>query len=154
MKVATVIRNGRMHWSSVNNGWEALAEPWLKKNNGKIIHHDRYPNLVIIIGNYAVVPRKLGAWFIETRDDDCEYSNPNGNDGYDDSVDLDIICGGDNPEAPNDLDDLCLYYLTSDPEDGLDDDDLFLLADSAEEIVYHEEALLALRCEQLYPEAS
>lgn len=153
MKVATVIRNGRKYWSSVNNGWEALAEPWLKKNNGKIIHHDQYPNLVIIVGDYAVSSRQLEAWFIEDRDDDCEYSNPNGNDDRNDSVDLDIICGGNNPEAPNDLEDLCLYYLTSDL-DGLDDDDLFFLADSAEEIVYHEEALLALRYEQSYPEAS
>jgi hypothetical protein len=153
MKVATVIRNGRKHWSSVNNGWENLAEPWLKENNGKIIHHKQYPNLVIIVGDYAVVSRQLEAWFIEDRDDDCEYSNPNCNGDRDSFVDLDIMCDGNNPEAPNDLDDLCLYYLTEDP-DGLDDDALFSLADSSEEIVHHEETLLARRYEQFYPEVS
>jgi hypothetical protein len=146
MKVATVIYNARKPWASVRNGWEILAASELEQNNARIVQNNQHPNIIIIVGDYVVTMRNFDAWFIESPLCDYKYSESD-RDTDEQDEDIDVFGGGNNFDAPDDLDGLCLFYLLEDP-DGLTDDEMLELAGSSDRSIRHEDALLAIRRKQ------
>lgn len=144
MKAITVIFNGRKPWTSVRNRWESMAASELENADGRIIYDQRYPNFVIIVADYVFTMNNMEAWFIELPTIDyLQYSGELDNED-DGTVDLDDFGGGDDSNAPDDLDDLCLFYLIDDPDD-LTDDELFDRAHLSDRTIQHESQLLVLR---------